>query len=77
MTEEFEEVVPEFRKLAEENPHDVTVLKGLAEACLQTAKDMHCKRLLGCARDFLQEALDAVSRFVSLFFLFAQRSSLT
>lgn len=61
ITGEPEEVVPEFRKLAEENPLDVPVLKGLAEACLQTAKEFHFRRLIGCARDYLQEALNAVT----------------
>ncbi|XP_075224696.1 superkiller complex protein 3-like isoform X1 [Lycorma delicatula] len=61
ITEEPEDVIPEFRKLSEEYPQDVPVLKGLAEACLQSAKIFHSKRLLGRTRDSLQEAVDAVT----------------
>ncbi|XP_054277686.1 tetratricopeptide repeat protein 37-like [Macrosteles quadrilineatus] len=50
----------EFRELVRERPTSILALKGLCDTCLCLAKDFLRQRLLGLARDRLQEGLDAM-----------------
>ncbi|XP_067002861.1 tetratricopeptide repeat protein 37 [Anabrus simplex] len=59
---DFEESVAEYRMVVASNPKYVPGLKGLAEACLASARFSLSQQLLGRCRDLCQEAVDALTR---------------
>ncbi|XP_066601814.1 superkiller complex protein 3 [Prorops nasuta] len=54
----FDEAKMDFEQILHQKPCFVTALKGLAETCLNLAKQNLDKKLFGRARDNLQEAID-------------------
>ncbi|XP_046688834.1 tetratricopeptide repeat protein 37-like [Homalodisca vitripennis] len=66
MTELADESLLEFRELVMAQPASPLALKGLCETCLYLAREHLTTRLMGLARDRLQEGLIAIASAVQL-----------